>query len=48
MQTRERDAVSRFRRPEHRLVLECSPRLTTGEVVASKQRIEDLVAKRFG
>lgn len=48
MRTRERDAISRFRRPEHMLVLEFSPRLTIEEVVASKQRVEELVAKRFG
>jgi sugar phosphate isomerase/epimerase len=40
--------VSSFWRPEHTLVLEFSPRLTTAEVVASRQRVEELVVKRFG
>ncbi len=42
------DMVSSFWRPEHTLVLEFSPRLTTEEVLASKQRVEELVAQRFG
>jgi hypothetical protein len=42
------DMVSTFWRPEHTLVIELSPRLTADEVLASKQRIEGLVAKRFG
>jgi sugar phosphate isomerase/epimerase len=42
------DMVSSFWRPEHTLVIELSPRLTPDEVLASKQRVEELVAKRFG
>lgn len=42
------DMVSSFWRPEHTLVLEFSPRLTTEQVLASKQRVDELVAKRFG
>lgn len=42
------EMVSSFWRPEHTLVLEFSPRLTTEQVLASKQRVEELVAKRFG
>ena len=42
------EMVSSFWRPEHTLVIELSPRLTTEEVLASKQRVEDLVKKRFG
>ncbi len=42
------EMVSSFWRPEHTLVIELSPRLTTEEVLASKKRIEDLVKKRFG
>jgi sugar phosphate isomerase/epimerase len=42
------EMVSSFWRPEHTLVIELSPRLTPEEVLASKQRIEGLVAKRFG
>ncbi len=42
------DMVSSFWRPEHTLVLEFSPRLTTEQVLASKQRVAELLAKRFG
>ncbi len=42
------EMVSRFWRPEHTLVIELSPRLTTEEVLASKQRVEELVKARFG
>jgi sugar phosphate isomerase/epimerase len=42
------EMVSSFWRPEHTLVIELSPRLTQEEVLASKKRVEDLVAKRFG
>lgn len=42
------DMVSRFWRPEHTLVLEFSPRLTTEQVLASKRRVEELLAERFG
>jgi sugar phosphate isomerase/epimerase len=42
------DMVSSFWRPEHTLVIELSPRLTPEEVLASKARVEELVAKRFG
>jgi len=40
--------VSEFWRPEHALVIELSPRLAVEEVMASKQRVEELVAARFG
>ncbi|HVU16204.1 MAG TPA: sugar phosphate isomerase/epimerase [Candidatus Didemnitutus sp.] len=40
--------VSEFWRPEHTLVIELSPRVTTEGVVQSKERIEALVARRFG
>lgn len=42
------DMVSSFWRPEHLLTLELSPRTTEPEVLESKRRIEELVAKRFG
>jgi len=42
------EMVSSFWRPEHALVLEFSPRLAVEQVVSSKQRIEELVARRFG
>jgi len=42
------EMVSSFWRPEHLLVLEFSPRLTPEQVLASKQRVEQLLAKRFG
>lgn len=41
------EMVSSFWRPEHTLVLEFSPRLTTEQVLASKRRVEELLAKRF-
>jgi len=41
------EMVSSFWKPEHTLVLEFSPRLTTEEVVASKLRVTELVTKRF-
>lgn len=40
------EMVSQFWRPEHTLVLEFSPRLATEQVLASKQRVEELLAKR--
>lgn len=40
--------ISQFWRPEHELVLEFSPRLTPEDVLVSKQRIEALIAQRFG
>jgi sugar phosphate isomerase/epimerase len=40
--------VSEFWRPEHELVLEFSPRLTTEDVLLSKQRVELLIKRRFG
>jgi hypothetical protein len=40
--------VSSFWRPEHTLVLEFSPRLTSEQVLSSKQRVEELIAARFG
>jgi sugar phosphate isomerase/epimerase len=42
------EMVSGFWRPEHTLVIELSPRLTPDEVLASKRRVEDLIASRFG
>jgi len=42
------EMVSSFWRPEHTLVIELSPRLTPAEVLSSKQRVEQLVAGRFG
>ena len=42
------EMVSSFWRPEHTLVIELSPRLTPEEVLASKRRVDELVAKRFG
>jgi sugar phosphate isomerase/epimerase len=42
------EMVSRFWQPAHTLVIELSPRLTREEVLSSKQRIEQLVAARFG
>jgi sugar phosphate isomerase/epimerase len=42
------DMVSSFWRPEHSLIIELSPRLTVEEVLASKKRVEELVAARFG
>jgi len=41
------DMVSSFWRPEHTLVIELSPRLAQEEVLASKRRVDELVAKRF-
>ena len=41
------EMVSSFWRPEHTLVIELSPRLTTDEVLASKKRVDELVATRF-
>lgn len=40
--------VSEFWRPEHALVIELAPRLTVEQVLASKQRVEELVRARFG
>jgi len=40
--------VSSFWRPEHLLTLELSPRVKVEDVVSSKQRIEELIAARFG
>jgi len=42
------EMVSGFWRSEHTLVIELSPRLTPVEVLASKQRVDELVAARFG
>jgi sugar phosphate isomerase/epimerase len=41
------EMVSGFWRPEHTLVIELSPRLTKEEVLASKKRVDELVAGRF-
>ena len=40
--------VSEFWRPHHLLVIELSPRLKPEQMLASKARIEELVAERFG
>ena len=40
--------ISEFWRPEHELVLEFSPRLSVEDVLSSKQRVEALIAQRFG
>lgn len=42
------DMVSEFWRPEHALVIELAPRLSVEEVLASKRRVDELVARRFG
>lgn len=41
------EMVSEFWRPEHALVIELAPRLSTEEMLDSKRRVEELVAKRF-
>lgn len=41
------EMISGFWRPEHTLVIELSPRLSTDQVVASKKRVDQLVAARF-
>lgn len=41
------DMVSEFWRPEHTLVIELSPGVARDDVLASKRRIEALVARRF-
>ncbi len=40
--------MSEFWKPEHTLVIELGPRLSVDEMLASKRRIEALVAERFG
>lgn len=40
--------VSEFWRPQHLLTLELSPRVPVEDVVSSKQRVEQLLVKRFG
>jgi sugar phosphate isomerase/epimerase len=40
--------ISSFWRPEHLLTLELSPRVKIEDVVVSKQRVEALMAARFG
>jgi len=42
------EMISEFWRPEHELVLEFSPRLSVGDVMISKERIEALISRRFG
>jgi sugar phosphate isomerase/epimerase len=42
------EMISRHWRPEHLLTLELSPRVSAEDVLLSKQRVEALVAKRFG
>jgi sugar phosphate isomerase/epimerase len=41
------EMISGFWRPEHTLVIELSPRLTPEEVLASKKRVDQLLAARF-
>jgi sugar phosphate isomerase/epimerase len=40
--------VSEFWRPEHTLVIELSPRVSAEGVLASKQQVQALIARRFG
>lgn len=42
------DMISSFWRPEHLLTLELSPRVTPPDVLLSKKRVEELLARRFG
>ena len=42
------DMISGFWRPEHTLVIELSPKLTRAEVLASRQHVDVLLARRFG
>lgn len=42
------DMVSSFWRPEHRLTLELSPRTTPQHVKESRDRVLEMIAKRFG
>jgi hypothetical protein len=40
--------ISEFWRPEHLLTLELSPRVQAEDVIASKAKIDALIAARFG
>jgi sugar phosphate isomerase/epimerase len=40
--------ISEFWQPEHLLTIELSPRLTVPEMLASKAKVDSLVAARFG
>lgn len=42
------DMISRFWKPEHKLTLELSPRTTPQHVKESRDRVQELIAKRFG
>lgn len=42
------DMISRFWRPEHRLTLELSPKTRSKHVAESRERVMELVEKRFG
>ncbi|HET7534985.1 MAG TPA: TIM barrel protein [Candidatus Didemnitutus sp.] len=42
------EMISEFWRPEHALVIELGPRVSRDEVLRSKERIDALVARRFG
>ncbi|HEY9154130.1 MAG TPA: TIM barrel protein, partial [Opitutaceae bacterium] len=42
------EMVSSFWKPNHILVLEFSPRLSKEDVLASKAKVDALIAKRFG
>jgi sugar phosphate isomerase/epimerase len=42
------EMISGHWRPEHLLTLELSPRVSAEDVLLSKERVEALVAKRFG
>ena len=42
------EMISEFWRPEHLLTLELSPRVKPDEITSSKQRIDELITKRFG
>jgi sugar phosphate isomerase/epimerase len=42
------DMISSFWRPEHRLTLELSPRTKRAHVKESRQKVEAMIARRFG
>lgn len=42
------DMISHFWKPHHLLTLELSPRIPISEVLESRRRVQELIAKRFG
>ncbi|EIP96551.1 sugar phosphate isomerase/epimerase [Opitutaceae bacterium TAV1] len=42
------DMISGFWKPEHRLTLELSPRVSPGDIRTSRERVLGLIGKRFG